>query len=144
MLCMQGNSRCSLWNRSYINSLCGQNVEFTFKPGVRQSNREALKDWNVYFCCLYQQTDQVLLRNNHCLQHLQHFAVCCIFAVSRQTGVPVIFSHVNVTRNRKVVFVHLSVRSHISVCEALRRTSTKFSTEGIVRLRTGYEDSDGE
>ena len=86
----------------------------------------------------------MLLRINHSLKYLQHFAVCCIFAGSCQTGVPVIFAHVNLTRNRKVLFIHLSIRLRISVCETLRRTSTKFSTEGIVRFRTGYEDSEGE
>jgi len=70
--------------------------------------------------------------------------VCCVVGGSCQTGVPVIFAHVNVTPNREVVFIHLSIRSHISVCEAVRRTSTKFGTEGIFHLRTGYEESEGE
>jgi len=86
----------------------------------------------------------VLLSINHCLKHLQHFAVCYIFAGSCQTGVPVIFAHVNVTRIRKVVSIRLSIRLHIYVCEALRRISTKFVTEGIVYLRTGNENSEGE
>jgi ribosomal protein L16/L10AE len=86
----------------------------------------------------------VLLSISHCLKHLQHFAVCCVFAGSCQTGVPVNFAHVNVRRNRKVMSIRLPIRSHISVCEALRRTSRKFSTEGIVHLRTGNEDSEGK
>jgi hypothetical protein len=86
----------------------------------------------------------MLLHISHCWKHVQHFAVCCIFVGSCQTVVPVIFAHINVTRKSKLVFIYLSIGSHISVCRALRHTSTKFFDEGIVHFRTGYEESERE
>ena len=47
----------------------------------------------------------------------------------------VISAHVKGTHNRCVVFIHLSIHSHIFVCEVVRRTFMKVSIEAYVIKR---------